>query len=320
MASMLPVDRRRPTFFALAVLGSLGAALVGTDDVQAQSRGILPQATHLPASTRAMALGDAYQMGSGHADAIFYHPALLSGASGFGLDVQRWSAEGSAVAASAAMSWFGGNVGIGVRSMQFGSMLADLETLSTQDPFFVASSVPVSERIATVGYSRDFYFGLNLGVAVDLVDQRVGSQIHGVTLFDVGVSRTVGPLVAGFTAHDIGEKPIIDTGSAPARYTLGVGQYGRPLGPLDVGVAAQIGLDHADEITWGGGVEVGYWPVQGRTFVARLGVQNVPDGSEASPITAGFAFWGDDLTLEWAVRPFSGADDGGTHRFGIRFR
>ncbi len=267
-----------------------------------------------------MALGDAYPMSSGHADAIFYHPALLSRASGFGLDVQRWSAEASSVAASAAVDWFGGTVGIGLRSTQIGSSLAGLGAFTTQDPLFVASSVPVSERIATVGYSRDFYFDLDLGVTVDLVDQRVGSQIHGVTLFDIGVSRTVGPLVAGFTVHDLGEKPIIDAGNGAARYSLGVGQYGRPLGQLDVGLAAQIGLDHTDEFTWGGGVEVGYWPVQGRTFVARLGVQSVPDGSEASPLTAGFAFWGDDLTLEWAVRPFGGADDGGTHRFGIRFR
>lgn len=320
MPSMPRAILRHSSALALAAAGVFGVALVSVEHVEAQSGGVLPQSTHLPASTRAMALGDAYQMGSGHADAIFYHPALLSRASGFGLDVQRWSAEASSVAASAAVGWFGGNVGIGLRSTQFGSTLAGLQTMSTQDPLFVASSVPVSERVATLGYSRDFYLGLDLGVTVDLVDQRVGSQIHGVTLFDIGVSRSIGPLVAGLTVHDIGAKPIIDTGSAPARYTLGVGQYGRPLGPLDFGFAAQLGLDQADEFTWGGGVEFGYWPVQGRTFVARLGLQNVPNGSEASPVTAGFAFWGDDLTLEWAMRPFSGADDGGTHRFGIRFR
>lgn len=298
-----------------------GGLTLGVTDSAAQSAGVLPQATHLPASTRAMALGDSYQAGSGHADAIFYHPALLSRASGFGLDWQRWSAEGSAAAASAAMSWLGGSVGVGLRSLQHGAAgSGSLAAPHMQDVFFVPGPTPVSERIVTLGYSRDFLLGLDLGVAVDLVDERVGSATHAVTLFDVGVSGEIGPLVAALTVHDIGEKPLLDTGDEPARYSLGIGQYGRPVGPFDVGVAGHLGLDHDEELSWGAGVEIGYWPIQGRTFVARLGVQDVPDGSEVSHFTTGFAFWGDDLTLEWAFRPVSGADDGGTHRFGVRFR
>ncbi|MDX1495171.1 MAG: hypothetical protein R3253_13975, partial [Longimicrobiales bacterium] len=291
------------------------SATLGSAPLSAQSPGILPQATHLPASTRAMALGDSYAMGSGHADAVFYHPGLIARASGFGLDVQRWSAESSAVAASAAMGWLGGSVAIGLRAMQYGSTLAGLQTLSTQDPLFQLSATPVSERIATVGYGRDGIMGFDIGVAVDLADVRVGPDLHNVALLDVGIAREVGPFVVGLTLQDLGEKPILDAGDAPARYTLGVGQYGRPVGPLDVGFAAHLGLDHEEEVRWGGGVEVGYWPIQGRTFVARLGVQDVPDGSDASPVTAGFAFWGDDITVEWAFRPFSDADNGGTHRF-----
>ena len=72
--------------------------------------------------------------------------------------------------------------------------------------------------------------------------------------------------------------------------------------------------------TLGGGVELGYYPIQGRTFVARLGFQDVPEDSEAAPVTMGFAFWADDLTIEWAFRPVSDADEGGTHRFGVRWR
>lgn len=309
------LHRRAATSLAIAF-----ALAVSTVPVSAQSPGILPQATHLPASTRAMALGDSYAMGSGHADALFYHPALLSGASGFGLDIQRWSAESSAVAASAAMGWLGGTVGIGLRTMQYGATPAELLTRSTQDPLFQASPTAVSERIATIGYSRDGIMGFDIGVALDVVDQRVGADIHNVAALDVGVAREVGSVVLGLTLHDLGEKPLIDAGDEPARYSLGVGQYGRPLGPLDVGFAANVGLDHVEEVTWGGGVELGYWPVQGRTFVARVGVQSVPDGSDASPLTTGFAFWGDDITVEWAFRPFTDADQGGTHRFGIRFR
>ncbi len=72
------------------------------------------------------------------------------------------------------------------------------------------------------------------------------------------------------------------------------------------------------ELLAGAGLEVGYWPINGRTFVARIGVERVPEG-EASPLTLGFAFWGDDLVLEWAFRDFGTLGEG-THRFGVRWR
>lgn len=303
----------------LAVSGVL--ALVGGGGA-AHAQTPLPRATPLPASTRAMALGDSYQPGSGHADAIFYHPALLSRASGFGLDWQRWGPESSAAAASAAVSWFGGEVGIGLRSLQYSVPTGDdpLEIPDTQDGLFQVGATPVSERIATVGYSRGAVADFDVGVTVDLVDQRVGNQQHSVMLFDIGISREVGDIVVALSAQDIGEKPIVDSGAEPASYTLGLGDYGRPVGPLDLGLAAHLGLDHDEGLVYGGGVEIGYWPIQGRTFVARVGFQDVPEESEASPATMGFAFWGDDITVEWAFRPFSGADEGGTHRFGLRWR
>ena len=99
---------------------------------------------------------------------------------------------------------------------------------------------------------------------------------------------------------------------------LGAGAYGRQLGPLDVGLAGHLSYA-SEETVYGGGLELGYWPISGRTFVARIGVQNAPEGSAADPFTFGFAFWGDDLVLEWAYQGF-GDLDVGTHRFGVRWR
>lgn len=314
---------RRPSTDAVAFLVVALAALAPAT-LTAQTGGVLPKATQLSGSTRAMALGDSYQPGSGHADAIFYHPALLAGAGGFGLDAQRWSGEGSAAAASAAVQWLGGTIGIGLRSLQYGAFgTAALAAPAGQDHLFLAGPVPVSERIATLAYARALPFfdlDIDLGVSVDLVDERVGPSSHRVTLFDVGLAREVGPVELALTAHDVGEKPIFDAGDEPALVTLGVGGYGRQVGPVDVGVAGHVGLDREEEVRYGAGVEVGYWPVQGRTFVARFGFQDVPDGSDASHFTTGFAFWGDDVTVEWAFRPVSDEDEGGTHRFGVRWR
>jgi hypothetical protein len=103
----------------------------------------------------------------------------------------------------------------------------------------------------------------------------------------------------------------------PTDVTLGWGGYGRPLGPLDLGAAAALGRRADGEVVFGGGLELGYWPVQGRTFVARVGVRNVPEG-EASPVTFGGSFWGDRLVLEYAFQPVDDAD--GLHRVTLGWR
>ena len=267
-----------------------------------------------------MALGDSYMMDAGHADAIFYHPALLTGARGFGVDVQRWGGESSSAAVSGAMQWFGGGIGVGLRTLQYGAIGSDVAAAPPgQDHLFDSDSVPVSERSVTLGYAHGIPFDIDVGASVNLIDERVGTSQENVLLFDLSATREIGPVVVGVTVHDLGDKPILDTGAKPSRVVIGAGNYGQQLGFLDIGYTATVGFDD-DDVTYGGGLELGYWPIQGRTFIVRVGFQDVPDGSDASPVTTGFAFWGDNITVEWAFRPFSGADEGGTHRFGVRWR
>jgi hypothetical protein len=304
------------------------ATLLAPAALGAQVQGNLPKVLTLPASTRAMALGNAYVLTERHADVLFYHPALLSRASGFGLDVQRWSAQATSTTASAAMAWYGGGVGIGLQTLQYSA--PSIAVPAGQDDLFAAGAVPVSERVATLGYAR-ILKGFELGVAGKLVDQRVSSARNTLTLVDVGVAHGLGPIMVGLTAKDLGPQAFDsdeadgdegdaedDTDARPARFVLGAGAYGQEVGIFDLGVAAQASYS-SDETLVGGGLEIGYWPISGRTFVARVGVQNGPDGSEASPVTFGFSYWGDDLVLEWAFQDFGDAGKG-THRFGVRWR
>lgn len=302
--------KRRPLRVLLALV------LLAPVAVAAQRAPTPPKVLSVPASTRAMALGGAYMMNAGHADALFYHPALLVGAAGFGVEVQSWGGEGTASTASAAMAWLGGGVGIGLQTLQGG--MATAYVPRGEDALFGRGEVPLSERVATVGYARRV-FGIQVGVAGKLVDERLGGASSATVLADVGLARTLGPVTVGATLRDIGQDPFqVDGGFAPARLVVGAGSYGRQVGPLDMGFTAS--LSYSDEETLaGGGVEVGYWPISGRTFVARLGVRNAPDGSEADPFTFGFAFWGDDLVLEWAYQGFGDLDEA-THRFGVRWR
>ncbi|HSG09605.1 MAG TPA: hypothetical protein VLA36_14685 [Longimicrobiales bacterium] len=306
-----------------AAVPVLLAALLAPVALEAQVQGNLPKVLTLPASTRAMALGNAYVLTERHADVLFYQPALLSRASGFGLDVQRWSAEASSTTASAAMAWLGGGVGIGLQTLQYSA--PSIAVPGGQDHIFQAGPIPVSERVATLGYGRTLK-GIALGAAGKLVDQRVSSARNTLLLVDLGVAHEVGPFMVGLTAKDLGPQAFDTDGNGeeesaearPARFVLGAGAYGQEVGIFDLGVAAQVSYS-SDETLVGGGLEIGYWPITGRTFVARVGAQKVPDGSEASPVTFGFSYWGDDLVLEWAYRDFGDVGEG-THRFGVRWR
>jgi len=294
------------------------AALAAPTSVAAQMSGSLPRVLELPASTRAMALGDAYMMNAQHADALFYHPALLTEASGFGLELQRWGTNSTATAASAAMQWLGGGVGIGLLSLQYGAPGTGRDAAPAgQDHLFELGSTPVSERVAVLGYAREI-FGFSVGMAGKLVEERVGTARDAEAMVDLSVAREVGPITVGVTARDWGREPIVETGGAnPNRLVLGAGAYGQQVGIFDVGISGALSYSE-DQTVVSGGLEVGYWPINGRTFVGRIGIQQVPEGS-AGPVSFGFAFWGDDIVVEWAYRPF-GDLDAGTHRFGVRWR
>lgn len=295
--------------FGVTILPSIGLS------AQARTPGL---GHDIPASTRGMALGGAYMMDAESADAVFVHPSLLRGASGMTLAMQRWGSASGATSAAAATSWFNGSigVGIGVQAMQHQYVPASTPGSHALDPLFSPASPgddPVSERAAILGLSRSFggVGDVDWGVAVRLSEERIGVARRTDVEVLLGASREVGPVTVGVTYPDVGR--------SVADLDIGVGAYGWELGPLDVGVSGRLGGFH-DEVRGGGGIEVGYWPVRGRTFVGRLGAQVVPDGSDASPFTFGLAFWGDDLVVEWAFQPFDGAPESGTHRFSIGWR
>lgn len=268
----------------------------------------------LPTSTRAMALGGAYMMNGEQSDAIFQHPELLRVSSGMSLDYQRWGDAASATSASAAASWFGGDVGVGIglQTIQHTqSSVAGSERPFPQDDLFVDAGTQISERVASVGIARAMG-EIEWGLALRLTEVRVGdigSDANVALAF--GAAREVGPVMVGVSYRDI-LRSVSDL-------TIGVGTYGWELGILDVGVSARLeGFD--EDVRYGGGVELGYWPLRGRTFVARVGAQNVPAGSAAQPVTLGFAYWGDALMLEWGYQPVDGAPEHGTHRFSLGWR
>jgi hypothetical protein len=301
-------------------LGVLAAVFLLPGTLSAQSPGRVPRVLELPAGTRAMALGDAYMMNAGYSDVVFYHPGLIQGASGFGLDVQTWRGGATSATVSAATSWFGGSVAIGLQTLQYGAPATAVQVLpGGQDMLFQLGPAPTSERVASVGYGRRL-FGLRMGVVGKLVEERISGERDATGAVDLGAATSVGPLTVGLSAQNLGPRMGFESGTVrlPRRVTLGVGAYGQPVGPFDLGLSGALTRRDDGELVAGAGLELGYWPVVGRTFVARVGAHRVPEGG-GSPFTFGFAYWGDDLVLEWAYERFGDLGEA-THRFGVRWQ
>src|SRR5690606_41688162 len=86
---------------------SLVLTLLLPSAAAAQTPGSLPKLSELPASTRAMALGDADMSGAGQPDALYYHPALLPGSGGLSVAMQAWGPDTNAASGPAAPQWRG---------------------------------------------------------------------------------------------------------------------------------------------------------------------------------------------------------------------
>ncbi len=273
----------------------------------AQTPGRAAPLLELPAGARAAGLGGASQLGVQNPDHLFAHPAFL-GSGGFRLS--GWAIDGGATIASlsAGTGAFGGRVGVGVRAAEWNGLDPSV-TEGGPDDLANRTGVGRSTVAATLGYVRDAPFdllGLDVGVTATMLAERADGDRDRLASFDVGVGRGVGPLDIALSARNLGSDVEVASGAPlPVRYELAAGGYGHRLGPLDLGLAGRIAVRDDDEIVTGGGLEIGYYPVVGRTFIVRVGGQSVPDG-EASPLTLGGTFIADDLTFDYAWRDVDG--------------
>jgi hypothetical protein len=286
----------RPTL-ALAALAL--AALAPAARAQAQL------VLQLPASTRAAALGNSYAMASAESDAIFYHPALLNSARGIAGSVAFHGSDGRQFGVSGALEWWNGGVGFGLQTVSYGGL---------------ASTGPSAggESVASAAYARTL-LGFRIGVAGKLIDLRIRDERDETAAADIGIARSVGPVTLGVTGRNIGRDPSIDSAAVdlPTDVTLGAATGTRPVGPLDLMAAASASWRRDETWAAGGGIEVSWWPIQGRTFTGRAGYRWVED-SDVKPLTLGAGFTGDRIAIDWAFEDVENGD--ATHRLTIRLR
>ena len=312
-----------------------------------------PAVLELPVSVRAQGLGGAYFAADSDSDAIFHHPAFVSG-EGFGVSSRRF-ADGNAnhLAMSASGSWFGGTVAAGMTFLEYGapSNLFGTDDLSPGG----TDNFATSEYVLAAGYATELR-GFQVGGAAKLIGQRLGSARGSTAAFDLGVGRDVGPVAVALTVQNLGpdlelsgaldpDVPVLAgqdvftghdlaTGLTlwppPAsirlarRIVLGAATGRTPAGPLDIGAAAEIARNGEGDILPAGGVEVAWWPVLRRVFIGRVGLRrsaNASAGSAASgsvDLTFGGGFAGDRIRFDYAYHAHG--DDSGSHRFGLAWR
>lgn len=248
-----------------------------------------------PGSTRALALGDAFVLGSPDSDAIFYNAASLPSA-GVSAGFEKYE-DARAFGASAALEWLGARIGIGLRS---------------------AGTAGGGDETELAGAASREVLGVRLGVTAKVLERRASGARAGGVAADVSVGAEVGPLRLGLAARDLGADIESDeaavAGAWPTRVVLAAATRALPIGPFDVTLAARAGGEKVDEVVSGGGVEVAYWPIQGRTFAARAGT--IRDAAGNTTWTFGGGFAGDRISLDYAF-----ADTGdGVHRITVRWR
>lgn len=315
----MPQSIRRPRLPSR--IASVPALLLGVAclhptaaPVRAQTPGREPAVAELHPGARTLGLGMAPQLDGGTPDLAVTHPALVTRAGGVSAGHTWFGGSAAAFYLAAAGDGMGGGFAVSLSTLEYrteapapGSRGLGLDDFVSDAP----AGSAVFESAATVTYGRSL-FGIDVGASGRFYTQRYGDARSTGYAFDVGVARGVGPVRLALSGRNVGSDELL-----PTEVVLGAGAYGRPVGPLDLGFAAQLVRRDDGEVIAGGGMEFGYWPIRGRTFVGRVGFRNVPDG-EASPVTLGGSFWADSLVLDYAYQPMGGLD--GIHRIGLGWR
>lgn len=276
-----------------------------------------PLIAESPGSPSALVLGGAAEMASGTHSAIFHNVGALRSTGGAGVWFHSFGGHATILGISTGTNVFGGAMAVGLRQMSHRGGGTGLEALPGDEGGYLSDGqVGLSSVEATVGFSRRVPFGLRIGVAAKLLEQSINGARVSRAALDIGATRRVGPATVGLTARNIGNNLDFGDVEAPLPLEFGAGAAlpRRIVGPLDIGAAINLVYRDDEELLPSGGIEVAYWPIQGRTFVGRIGYTDSPTGPAQSMVMGGAIEW-DSWVLDYGWRPYRSARD--SHQVGI---
>lgn len=301
-------------FFA-PLLGTLPAAAQLPERTGPILTGIAP-------GTRALGIGGAFPLGGRDSDALFAHPGLLDRANGMTAAVQFWGRGGTLAQLSAAGEWWSGGAAVGVRALNYEVGAGGFEALAREESELRErrGTGGAGELAVVAGFGRTVR-GVRVGLTATLLQLQAQGRRDATGALGVGAARAFGPVLASVAALNLG--PGLSDGSTRVELArelvLGASTVRSAVaGPFDLGPAVEVSFLEDGSVSVGGGVEVAWWPVQGRTFLLRAGGRSVPTGSTARGWTLGGGFQGDRLGVDYALVPFESGPV--AHRVGIHLR
>ena len=300
----------------LAVLAP-GVSPVG-GAAQPRAEGYTAAVLEAPASVEAAAYGNAPYLFGGGADLLFYSPALIARADGLSGGLHRYGSEGTLATLAAKGAVGLGDIAVGLQYLRY-DVIGISRTADLQGVLVSPDGSPATEFAASLGYAREMFGLFSAGVVAKYVELQLPRGPDRVVLLDLGVAREFGPAMVSLAARNLGPDASVRFQGLkiPTQLMIGVSTQRFEIGELDMFLTSQVARRRDGEVIPAGGVEVSYWPVQGYTFRLRAGLQRVVE-DQRSPLTFGFAFTGDALTLEYAFQAFD--VEGNAHRFGLSFR
>lgn len=278
------------------------------------------------ASTRGLAMGNANLAGRDD-DVIFYGPAQLAVARGTSVAAERYfdGLAGGTVATTSRLAT--GGIGVGAQIVEGKNSDACLQQIA---PNGFLRSQTISRTQAVVGAAQT-YKRYRVGLAAKYAMEQTDDSRQSMFLADVGVSRDYSlgdfvPLTAALAFQSIGGNPTdAFLLGVPRNASLGLATGG-PLGPFDLALAAQAGVEHTGLGTSNirnrpmvrGGVEVGYTWLDGYSIAVRAGERTASSWDLTRHTTFGAGLVLDRFAFDYAAEKLAGSGFG--NRFGIRLR
>ncbi|HEX6535537.1 MAG TPA: PorV/PorQ family protein [Gemmatimonadaceae bacterium] len=298
---------------ASSFLPSLAAAQIGSTSA------VLLE---LPASTRALSLGNTFVAAGTDEAAIFYNPAQLAVIPKLsaGLSVQQWFLSSTLAAAAAATRVGRGTLAIGLQVLDYGSserVLGDPNAGGGGgDP--TGTTISAGDYVASAAYALSLH-GVRVGATAKYVNQRLVDESGGTGAVDVGAAFDVHGATIGASVQNIGGEISIagESGPLPRMVHVGAAVPVRGVGPLDFLATAEVTHTRDEKTRGAGGVEVAYHATGGVTVLGRVGALARPTGAEISPLSFGGGLRARHLALDYAYE--SSDVFGAMHRVGVRW-
>ena len=279
------------------------------------------------ASTRGLAMGNANLAGRDD-DVIFYGPAQLAVARGTSVAAERYldGLAGGTVATTSRLAT--GGIGVGAQVVQGKNSDPCLQQFAQPSGFLPLRTISLTQ--AVVGAAQT-YKRYRVGIAAKYATEQAGDQRQSALLADVGVSHDYSlgdfvPLTAAVAVQSIGGNPTdAFLLGVPRTASLGLATGG-PLGPFDLALAAQAGVEHTGLGTSNirnrpmvrGGAEVGYTWLDGYSIAIRVGERTASWWDLTRHTTFGAGLVLDRFAFDYAAEHLAGPRFG--NRFGIRLR